>query len=110
MEPEVLFDKLASLDSPLNIAEFCREQRITGATVDETSCVLARLFMRETGYRAVKVSGEHIEWSLSIPYDYDWHENVGWGHRVPLTEAMQSFVRLFDSHHFPDLVDPLPNV
>jgi len=105
IEPEVLYDKLASLQHPDDIAEFCRQEGITGIVSEDTSCVLAQLFKRECGVQAVKVGGECIEWSKTWP-EYDWWDGSGWGEQRRHSFAMEGFIRRFDHNDYPDLVTP----
>lgn len=101
VEPSVLMDKLRDLVYPSDVAEFCKERGIRGITQDDSSCALARLFLKETTAKAVRV-GEIIEWSTEEP-DYDWWDTSGWGTQEPTTDAIKGFIHNFDNSQYPEL-------
>lgn len=101
IEPEVLFDKLAGLESPQEIREFCQSQGVQGYISDESSCVLARLFKLQTGVEHIQVNG-HIQWSKEFTEDFG--DVDVWGEQREVTEPMRDFIRLFDDSRYPELV------
>lgn len=104
IEPEVLFDKLAGMESPEEIRLFCRSQEVTGVRQDEHSCVLAQLFRRDTTAVQVRVAG-HIQWAKSYLEVEDF-ESGDWGEQRECTQTLADFIRLFDDGMFRELIAP----
>ena len=88
LEPEVLFDKLKHMESPAEIADFCRSQLITGVPQEEHNCALAMLFLKQTG-KGVSVS------DAVYVSDHEYYT---------CTEVMRDFISLFDNHFHRDLL------
>lgn len=104
VEPEVLFDKLASM-SVSEIADFCTTSGVRGFRECEFTCVLAELFHKETGLEAVTV-GSVIRWAGSWDeVEEDWPTDT-WPHVRESTEEIKLFIERFDHGKFPHLVTP----
>lgn len=105
VEPEVLFDKLASMTCQ-EIREYCFLQGVKGRQQVETHCVLAELFKRDTTAKHVSV-GSNLCWA----YDYNEVEEVDGdlqlAHARELTTAMRDFIINFDGDVYPELVLPV---
>lgn len=102
VEPEVLFDKLASMTS-MEIKDYCISQGVRGITQEDSSCVLAALFMRDTSAKAVRVS-DYVQWTKDTDCIQEWDEP--WGEQREVSPEMSQFIREFDQGDYPELVIP----
>lgn len=101
VEPEVLFDKLAGL-SAVEIGNYCMAQGIQGYVNDDSSCVLAKLFLRDTTAEAVRVS-DYLQWAKEYDEITDW-DMGDWGEQREASPSMKEFIHNFDQGLYPDLV------
>ena len=102
VEPEVLFDKLASMTHS-EIRDYCVQAGVQGEVQSDSSCVLANLFLRTTTAEAVRVS-DYLQWTKDSSCIQEWDEP--WGSQVEASCEMRVFIHEFDQGDYPELVTP----
>lgn len=100
VEPEVLFDKLVNM-SQRELYDYCVEQEIRGYTQDDSSCVLAKLFLRDTTCSAIRIS-DYLQWTKDTSCIQEWDEP--WGEQREASPEMRKFISDFDNDRYPELV------
>lgn len=92
---QVIVAKLAEFDTIGGVADFIRNQGITGVPGDSRRCPLSRLIQQAIGYPAVRVSANI---SVAMPSG---------GYLLMATpEILRAFFRAFDQDKFPELLEP----
>lgn len=101
VEPEVLFDKLVNM-SQQELYDYCVEQEIRGYTQDDSSCVLAKLFLRDTTCSAIRIS-DYLQWTKNSDEITEW-DMGDWGEQREASPEMRKFISDFDNDRYPELV------
>lgn len=91
VDPQVAYDKLASLESPEEIASFFAELNIKGHPSQAQSCAISN-YMRE-------MTGHSFMTAFSV-------EDITGYKEWDLTAAMDAFMTEFDAGEFPELISP----
>jgi hypothetical protein len=100
IDPSVLVDKLNSMESTCEIADFLYHQDIAGNREDSLTCVISQWISRESG-RTVTTARQIKVWN-------NWDEiNCYCAQRFEVTEAVWQFIRQFDDGQHPHLVNSL---
>lgn len=89
----VAFDKLASMNTADEIADYFRYEGITGYPTSHVSCPIANWMSQQTGGK-VSVADVVVD-LLASPENLKVLETTG---------AMLAFIRKFDSLDYPDLL------
>lgn len=87
VEPNVVFDKLASLNA-IEIANLFRDEGIQGKKGNIGHCPIARYLQKTTGEM------------IMVGYD-SWYFGAN---KTPLPKSCQNFVMDFDWGHYTDLI------
>lgn len=102
LEPEVLYDKLAGMTCE-QIKEFCVSRGVKGYPGVESSCVLAKLFQKETSAQFASVNNM-VGWAYDNSQIDEQNGEIRLAYARELTDEMRMFIHKFDDDQFPELV------
>jgi hypothetical protein len=96
IEIGVLVDKLNSMETPKEIAEFLMSQGIKGQKSSARQCPISTWISRESGRVASTVLGAVFELEIGNPSHMK--------DRFDLSETVDEFIMAFDKRQYPSLI------
>jgi hypothetical protein len=100
MDINVAYDKLTQFESADEIADFFTEYNVKAIPGEAKTCAIAKWIENETG-ESVYVFHMGIDTADNWKANTDPNKEF----QYPLTDAMHSFIKKFDSEHYPQLLE-----
>lgn len=102
----VCMDKLISLETPDELAEFFMGQQIKGRTTHPNKCPIAKWIQQSTGYDNVASVPDTIFVWNGLPQFRDRDKAATYDHQERnTTPVIKAFMKSFDQGNYSDLVD-----